>query len=168
MNISRTIELPASPAHVWTLLTEPEQIQRWIKELVSDEPITPPPVGVGTRTRMTIREGKRLVQYETELLAFAPHRELVVEMRGGSLGREPMRVSYHLTDLGGSTRLVYRTTWRPRGFLLHLLYPLIVLIGRGNMRRSLGRLAAIAAGHQLPSAEAKRMPMPPVASRNAS
>jgi uncharacterized protein YndB with AHSA1/START domain len=144
MNIERTVELAAPPARIWTLLTQPDQVARWITELVSDEPTTPPPVGVGTKTRMKIREGSRVVEYTTELRAFTPPRELELEMRGGSLGAEPMRVSYQLTDLGGTTRLVYRSSWRPRGILLYLLLPLITLIGRRNLGRSLGRLAELA------------------------
>lgn len=144
MNLERTIDLAAPPARIWKLLTDPDQVKRWITELVSDEPITPPPVGVGTITRMKIREGSRIVEYTTELFAFEPERELVLEMRGGSLGKVPMRVSYSLTDLGGSTRLVYRSSWRPSGILLWLLLPLIVLMGRRNIRRSLGQLAKLA------------------------
>ena len=143
MILERTIDLAAPPARIWTLLTEPEQIKRWITELVSDEPITPPPIGVGTRTRMKIREGARTVEYATELVAFTPPSELVIEMRGGSLGAEPMRVAYLLSDRGGATRLVYRASWRPRGALI-LLLPLIILVGRRNLRRSLGRLAELA------------------------
>lgn len=144
MLLERTIDLTAPPARIWTLLTEPEQIKRWITELVSDEPITPPPIGVGTKTRMKIREGPRIIEYTTELVAFTPPSELVIEMRGGSLGAEPMRVSYLLSDLGGSTRLVYRSSWRPRGLLLFMLLPLIILLGRRNLRRSLGKLAELA------------------------
>ena len=145
MNIERIVDLAASPATVWRCMTDPDQVARWITELVSDEPTTPPPTGVGTRTRMTIREGSRIVEYATEILAYVPRRELVLEMRGGSLGAEPMRVSYRLTDLDGSTRLTYRASWRPRGFLLHLLFPLIVVLGRRNLRRTLRRLAELVA-----------------------
>jgi uncharacterized protein YndB with AHSA1/START domain len=141
MQIERTIDLPASIARVWTLLTEPDQIKRWITELVSDEPTTPAPIGAGTRTRMKIREGSRVVEYATEILVYDVHRELVIEMCGGSLGPSPMRVSYVLTDLGHATRLVYRSSWRPSGILLYLLLPLIIVMGRRNLRRSLGRLA---------------------------
>ena len=143
MQIQRTIDLPTSPARVWTLLSEPDNVARWITELVSDEPLTPPPVGVGTTTRMKIREGSRVVEYTTEILAYDVHRELAIEMRGGSLGASPMRVSYHLTDLGDATRLVYRSTWRPTGILLWILLPLIIVMGRRNLRRSLGRLSAL-------------------------
>lgn len=144
MHLERTIDLAASPARVWTLLTEPDHVTRWIPELVSDEPTTPPPVGVGTTTRMKIREGSRVVEYATEILAYTPCSELAIVMRGGSLGREPMRVSYLLSDLGGTTRLVFRETWRPRGLLLWLLLPLILVVGRRNLRRTLGRLAELA------------------------
>jgi uncharacterized protein YndB with AHSA1/START domain len=144
MKFERTIDLAASPARVWACLTEPEQIKQWIQELVSDEPVTPPPVGAGTRTRMTLRERGRLVEYGTEILVYTPHQELVLEMTGGHLGAEPMRVSYRLTDLGnGTTRLVYCTTWRPRGVLLWLLLPLIMIVGRSNARRTLGKLAEV-------------------------
>ncbi len=142
MNLERTIDLAASPTRVWMCLTEPDLIAQWITELVSDEPITPAPTGVGTRTRMKIREGSRVVEYETEILAYQPQRELSIEMHGGSLGREPMRISYRLEDRGTSTRLVYRASWRPRGVVLHLLLPLIIVVGRRNLRRTLHRLAA--------------------------
>jgi uncharacterized protein YndB with AHSA1/START domain len=144
MLLERTVDLAAPPARIWALLTDPAQVARWITELVSDEPVTPPPVGVGTTTRMKIREGARIVEYTTEILAFTPDRELELEMRGGSLGAEPMRVSYQLSEQAGGTRLVYRSTWRPRGVLLWLLLPLIVVMGRRNLRRSLGRLADLA------------------------
>lgn len=144
MHIERTIDLPGSPGQVWPLLTEPDHVAKWITELVSDEPITPGPTGVGTTTRMKIREGSRIVDYTTEIRAFQANTELAIEMRGGSLGAEPMCVSYRLVDLGGMTRLIYRSTWRPRGILLWLLLPLIVLVGRRNLRRSLGRLHDLA------------------------
>jgi uncharacterized protein YndB with AHSA1/START domain len=144
MKIERTIDLEATPARVWTLLTEPDQIKRWITELVDDVPTTPPPHAAGTRTRMTIREGSRTVEYSTEILVFELHRELVLEMRGGSLGAHPMRISYRLEPHAGATRLTYRSSWRPSGVLLRLLLPLIILIGRRNLRRSLRQLAILA------------------------
>src|SRR5688572_7133956 len=136
MLLERTVDLAAPPARIWALLTDPEQVARWITEIVSDEPVTPPPVGVGTTTRMKMREGSRVVEYATEILAYTPERELEIEMRGGSLGAEPMRVSYRLSELGAATRLVYRSTWRPRGILLWLLLPLIIVMGRFNLRRT--------------------------------
>lgn len=146
MLIERTVDLAAPPDRIWTLVTDPTQVAKWITELVSDEPTTPPPYGVGTTTRMKIREGARVIEYTTEILTFTPCTELALEMRGGSLGREPMRISYVLSDLGGTTRLLYRCTWRPRGILLWLLLPLIVVVGRWNLRRSLNRLAQLASG----------------------
>jgi hypothetical protein len=104
---------------------------------------------------MKIRERSRVVEYTTEILAYEPHRELVIEMRGGSLGAVPMRLTYLLADLGGGkTRLVYRSSWRPKGILLWLLMPLIVVIGRRNLRRTLGRLADLAARPALQLAHA--------------
>jgi carbon monoxide dehydrogenase subunit G len=144
MHIERTIDLDAGPAWVWALLTEPDQVKRWIRELVDDVPTTPPPVGVGTTTRMTIREGSRTVEYATEILVFELQRELVLEMRGGSLGAHPMRISYRLDPHDAGTRLTYRSSWRPSGILLWLLLPLITVMGRRNLRRSLGRLAELA------------------------
>lgn len=145
MQIERTIDLAAPPAHVWTLLTDPSQIQRWMPDLVSDEPQTPGPTGVGTTTRMTMRERSKLVEYTTELHAYEPPSRLELEMRGGNLGASPMRVSYALTDLGASTRLVYSSAWKPRGFMFYLLLPLIMIVSRINLRRTLDRLAKVAA-----------------------
>ncbi len=144
MDLVRTIDLAAPPARVWPLLTNVPDIQRWMPELVSDEQTSPGPIGVGTTSRMTLREGSRLVECASEIVAFQPERELAIEMRGKMFGPNPYRVTYELADLGGSTRLTYRSSWKPRGFVLLLMYPLIALVGRINLRRMLARLVEVA------------------------
>ena len=62
MHIERTIEIDVAPAILWTLLTETEQVKRWVPELIDDVPLTDPPLRAGSASRMLIREGSREVE----------------------------------------------------------------------------------------------------------
>lgn len=145
MHLDFEIDIPTTPATLWHWLTEPEAIKRWMPAIESDEPLTPGPPGVGTRSRMTLREGKRSVRYETELTTYDVERLLTLDMRGGSLGTSPMQVRYHLTARGETTRLHYTADWRPNELGLRLLSPLIRIAAGRNARASLDRLARLTA-----------------------
>lgn len=145
MHIDFEIDIPETPATLWHWLTEPEAIQRWMPSIERDEPLTPGPPGVGTKTRMTLREGKRSVVYETELTTYDEHRELALDMRGGSLGTSPMHVRYRLDGHGQRTRLHYTADWRPKELGLRLMSPLIRIAAGRNARASLRRMARLAA-----------------------
>ena len=146
MNIERTILIERSPADLWPWLIETERVQRWNPSIISDEPTTPGPAGVGTRTRMKLREGSRVTEYTTELTAYEPDRRVALEMRGGNLGARPMVVRYALSPLSGGTELRYQARWRPREVVLRLMSPLIGIVARKQCRRSLARLKELAEG----------------------
>ena len=73
MHIEYEITIDRTPEALWPWLTETERVQQWNPSIVSDEPTTPGPAGVGTRTVMRLREGSKIVDYETELTAYEPH-----------------------------------------------------------------------------------------------
>ena len=146
MNIERTIHIERSPADLWPWLTETERVQRWNPGIVSDEPTTPGPTGVGTRTKMKLREGSEIVDYDTELTAYEPDRLVALEMRGGKLGASPMHVRYTVSSLNGGSELRYRATWRPREMTLRLMSPLIAIVACRQCRRSLAGLKELAEG----------------------
>ncbi len=144
MHIEHTIKTVTTPDDLWILLTEPDQIKRWIPELVSDEPTTPGPAGLGTRTRMRLREGSKVGEYATEITVFEPSEHLELRMTGGNLGAGPMVVDYRLMTRKDGTTLRYTSTWRPQGLLLRLLSPLITYISKKKTRSQLERLRSIA------------------------
>ncbi len=144
MHIERTIQIRQPAEDLWAWLTETERVQRWNPSIISDEPTTPGPPGVGTRTRMKLREGSRIVDYETELTAYEPATAVALEMRGGNLGVSPMHIRYDLTSNHQGTELRYRARWRPRGLMLRLMSPMIGVMARRECNRSLARLKEIA------------------------
>ena len=144
MDIERTIEIAVSPATLWPLLTESEQMKRWMPELVSSEPVTPGSPRVGSITHVVIKEGAREVEYTSEVIALDPQAHLEIELKGASLGASPMRVEYRLAAAGASTSLWCNARWQPRGLMLRLMSPLINVMGRRNNRLALQRLKALA------------------------
>ncbi len=140
MNIEHEIRIDRAPEALWPWLIETERVQRWNPSIVSDEATTPGPTGVGTRTKMKLREGSKIVDYETELTAYEPDSLVALEMRGGNLGASPMLVRYALSPAGRGTELRYQATWRPRGLMLRLMSPVISIVARRECRRSLARL----------------------------
>jgi uncharacterized protein YndB with AHSA1/START domain len=139
-----TIDIAAPPEAVWALISSEAQVKRWNPGLVSDEPLTPGPPHVGQRSRMKLREGGRVVEYGSEVLVLEPGRRFDLELRGGGLGANPMRVSYTLTPRGAGSRLDLRSSWRPSGVVLHLLAPLFSWIGRRNAMGALRQLRTLA------------------------
>ena len=65
MKFEREIDIAASPETLWPLLSEGEQIKRWTPEMISDERLTPDPVGVGSASRVRVKEGSREVESST-------------------------------------------------------------------------------------------------------
>ena len=144
MNVDRTIEIAVSPEDLWPLLTDTEHLKTWMPDIVDDELLTSGPVGPGTTSRTKIREGRKIVDYITELKVYEPPTRLDIELREGSLGKCPMRVSYQMTRTPRGTRLRYTGSWRPIGFALRLMYPLLLILGRNHVRDSLRRLKSLA------------------------
>jgi len=151
MKIDHRIEIAANAETVWHFLTDPEQLKIWIPELVSDEPEEPGVTRVGLKSRMKLREGKKIVEYGTVLTGVAENSLLEMQMNGGSLGASPMTVGYRLTPgegsaSSGNTTLDYTSAWHPREFMMRLMSPLISIMAKRNVRSQLGRLKALAEG----------------------
>jgi uncharacterized protein YndB with AHSA1/START domain len=146
VNSDNTIELRTTPEHLWPLLVDPAQIRRWNPEVVRDEPLTPGPPGVGSTSAVWIREGRREVRYESEVLTFDPLERLVIRLTGGSLGEGPMLVSYAVSPSSSADHLTLRVTgsWQPVGWVLRLLAPLLGILARRNSRAALERLRQLA------------------------
>ena len=82
LNSDNTVVLKTTPAELWSLLVEPENIKRWNPDVVSDEALTPGPPGVGSKSAVRIREGSRIVEYESEVLTFEPGKLPRVGLEG--------------------------------------------------------------------------------------
>ena len=146
MDIVHNQTLNVSQDRLWTLLTELEELQKWSPSIISDTPISDGEPGPGFKTKMLIREGKSEVKYESELLEYTPQSRIVMQLRGGNLGKGPMTLTYDLTPDGDQTHLRYRSEWPPVGIMMKLMHPLIVKMSRRNVTEQMDSLRKVAEG----------------------
>jgi uncharacterized protein YndB with AHSA1/START domain len=145
MRSAYSIEIDRPADEVWPVITEVEQIKRWVPDLVSDVATNEGPTRAGTTSRMSMREGSKVVVYDSVITRYEPGRRLSLELSGGSLGRKPMLVDYVLTRAGARTRVDFTSEWTPSGWLW-LMLPLILIVGAANAKRALKAMKAVAEG----------------------
>lgn len=144
MKIDHTVEIETPPESLWTLVTEVEEVKKWVPELVSDEPTEPGPMRVGMKSRMKIREGGSVNEYGSEITRLEPSARLQLRLTGGNLGAGPMDVAYRLTPRGRGCTLDYSVRWEARGLFLRLMSPLLTFVSRRKIVRQLDGLKRLA------------------------
>ena len=109
MKIRHSVEINCPPEVIWTYLDDSEKIKQWMKGVVEDVPTSEGPTGVGSTFRMSIKEGRKVHDFDGEILAYDVNRHMVVRLTGGCLKEDmSMIVDYRLTQTGpGRTRLDY-------------------------------------------------------------
>lgn len=137
MLIQRTIFINASNKVVWDWLTEFEKLSTWNPTLLKEELISNGEPRAGFKSRILIREGKKEIWYDNEILEYRPYSLLRVSLEGGHLGKSPMTVDHALYEEGQGVRLEYESNWKPMGFMLKLLYPLISIMANKNATKCL-------------------------------
>ena len=144
MRITRSIGVACSRDRMWFLLTDVEQIQRWVAEILDQEDLTDGPIGPGTRSRVLVREGSKEVWYDHEILMYDEPDHLEFQLAGGSLGAGPMTVGYRVTGEDGRLAVHYRADWKPHGLVLTFMTPLITIMASRNARGAMERLKELA------------------------
>ena len=144
MKITSTVDIACTRDRVWRLLTEPERIREWNTDLIRDETLTEGPVGVGTKSRMLIREGAKEVWYDGEILEYQQPEVLTMQLTGGSLGSGPMTIRYGVSGTDGALTVRFDSDWTAHGLVLRLMEPLIALMARRNAKGAMHRLKEVA------------------------
>ena len=140
MEISKSVTLKTTPDNLWIWLTEMDKLQQWNPSIVKEELISDGPARSGFLSKMLLKEGNKEVWYDSEILTYQPTDLLIIQLSGGSLGKSPMRVEYELKNLGEKVQLTYRNFWKPVGFFLWLMHPIIKSVSAKSIETSLGRL----------------------------
>src|SRR5262249_55132243 len=148
MEIPYRMEVACPPERLWAFIEEPERQKQWMKGLQENRPTSEGPARVGSTFRMKIKEGSKVGDYDGEVTAHDRPRHLGVRFWGGPFPKGmAMRVDYHLTDLGGATRLDYLARMECEDRLplfMRLLLPLAKVFSRWQLRgfmQTLKRLA---------------------------
>lgn len=127
MVIQKSIRIKTNREVLWTWLTELEKMKKWNPGIIREEAISNGESGAGFRSKVLIREGRKDIWYNNEILAYDPGTLLRIVLSGGHLGKHPMELDYKITEEGHQVLLHLESRWKPSGLLLHLLYPLIKL-----------------------------------------
>ncbi|MCP5098273.1 MAG: hypothetical protein GY943_22210, partial [Chloroflexi bacterium] len=112
--------------------------------VVSDDPVSDGQPRAGFISKTKIKEGSKIVEYESEIATYQPTSHLGLILRGGSLGKGPMHVDYRLSAEGDGTVLNFESRWKPHGILLKLMTPLLTKMSRKNIDADMHRLKAFA------------------------
>lgn len=144
MKIIQTIDIALSPKKLWPLLTLFEEIQKWTPSLIEEEILSTGTPGPGFQTKLKILEGGQFSYYDSEILTYAPHQDLSIQLSGGNLGKNPMIVTYQMTATDFGTRLTYTSTWQPAGIGLKLLSPIITKVSKKNAAQQMANLKTVA------------------------
>lgn len=137
MQIEHTEEFRCTPERLWPYIEEPELQKKWMKGLIENRLTSEGPSRVGSRFRMKIKEGGRVVEFDGEVTAHDRPRHLAVRFWGGSF--KPgmaMHADYRLSDLGGATRLDYaaRLESERLGFFMKMMLPAFKLFASTQLR----------------------------------
>jgi len=132
MKITKTILIDCNRNVLWSWLTEFEKLQKWNSTIVKEEAISTGEPQKGHKSKVLIREGKREIWYDNEIIEYQPGNLLRIALSGGTLGKHPMLVNYQINEIEDQIELTLNSYWKPSGILLHLLYPFIKIKATKN------------------------------------
>lgn len=145
MKITHTVDIAASPSLVWTYLEDREKQKQWMHGVVDNHATSDGPTRPGSTFRMSIKEGRKVVEYNGEILAYVVDEHMQVRLTGGCLRSDmSMTADYRLS--GGSsdgTRLDYTCTADLHG-MWRLGAPFFKLMAGYQARRFIRSLRELA------------------------
>ena len=140
LRATATIDVGASRARVFRLLTEPELVPLWVKGLLESRPEGDGQVRLGARSVEVVRRGGRTVQMAAEIVELIPD-SIVTNRLEAADGQYLSR--FELRDVGSACRVTQSMTAEirvprlvPRRFVAWML--------AARLRQDLGRLKRLA------------------------
>lgn len=140
MNFEKNTTINNTPQKVWEHLTEFKKMQKWNDCLLENHNISSGEIKKGFRSKTLMKEGKKAVWYEDELIKFEPCTLLVFKLEGKSLGKKPMVVSYNLSESGKGVKVSQKIEWSPSGLLLKLFHGTIEKMSKKKVEDDLNKL----------------------------
>jgi uncharacterized protein YndB with AHSA1/START domain len=137
MRLETTALFACPVERLWQHIEDPDKQKTWMKGLLSNEPTSAGPKGVGSTFRLKIQEGRKPADYDGEVTAYDPPHRLEVLFWGGNFPAcAKMRVDYRLTQVGDRTRLDYVATFEAEklGLFWRLMLGLVKIFGRLQLR----------------------------------
>ena len=133
ITVETTIKLPR--ATVVAYVTDPANEPAWIEGIVESTPVTPGPIGTGSRVSRVAKFMGRRIEYTPEVIALEPDKRLLMKTDKPF----PMTIEYQFTDADGGTLFRQRLQGGPGG-VMGLFSPLMASMVRRNVRADMQRL----------------------------
>lgn len=132
-----TIDHPVD--EVFAFVSDGANRPLWDPSVISEELLSPPPIGVGSRLRSRMTAVGREVEFEFRVTDFeAPHRMRITSVSGPL----PTTVTFDLTPDGERTRLAARIDGEPAG-MMRFVEPMIEQGVRSNLSAGVARIQAL-------------------------
>lgn len=129
-----TIDRPVEQVAPWA--ADPVNAPRWYDNIISAEPLSDAPFGVGSRTNFVATFLGRRLEYTYEVTEYAPGRRLVMSTTTGPF---PMETTYEWEVVAtDATRMTLRNRGRPAGvgrIFGGVMAPLVRRANRGDLAR---------------------------------
>ncbi len=143
MSIDVTVKTGiALPVHeVAEYVLDPSNEPRWINGISTSEPLTPGPIGQGSRVRRTAKFAGRKIEYMTEVEAFDEDARLLMKTDKPF----PMTIEYQFVGAEGGTVFTQRLQGGPGG-VIGVLSPLMAVMVKRTVTADMRRLKRILEG----------------------
>ncbi len=134
MRCTSSIEIQAPPDRVFFWINDPEQVMKWVPNIVENEIVEEKPGHVGTSVRQVYEEHGRRMEFHGTVTRHEENRSLGMNLQGDMFDLE---VNYELEDLGGRTRVTQHAEVRFKGFMMRILGPIMSFFTKKSSNRTL-------------------------------
>jgi len=143
MTIVYTLQIAAPIERVFDCVEDEQKILQWMEgvESITYPGGVKPPVPVGTRSTVAIREGGRVNNYDSTVIAYDKPRHLAVHLSNASFTTE---VHYRLTPENDGTRLDHTCDIVNPSLIARILMALFGWIAKAMLKKHMMRLKALA------------------------
>ena len=129
------------PAEVFPWLVDADKVGRWMGGLRAYEPLTPPPLAVGSRIRQELEVSGQSLGWELEVTRLAPPGAATLAFSGsGFKARNEYSV---VANGGGSSEVTWVITGDTISFKARLIAPMVQAKLQEKLDGDLARLRAL-------------------------
>ena len=139
--IEQTAEFSASPDRVWAVLTDLDRIGEWVEEHRGFPDGAPADLREGVSYKQTLAAAGRDVDLEWTVVGHDAPRSLAFDGAGPAGSSATLR--YELSEAGGGTRMIYRTSFELPGGPLGSMVGKVAAPDEDDARATLDRLRTL-------------------------
>jgi len=135
-----TVTVARPPAEVFPFLLEADKVPRWMSGLEAYEPLSPGPLGVGSRIRQALSVSGQQLRFELEITALDPPRTAVLRFEGSGFKAAN---EYAVAAAPAGTTVTWAITGDATSLKARLIAPMVQAKLQEKLDGDLARLRAL-------------------------